>query len=163
MQLDSEVFEQLRKISWFSKCAKASNINFGFDNLEWAPNWSIATKYFTSTKWEDTTLQARNAITVHLSNRHQNDYQHWNKLTVQARDQIVKDIMPNILLFQQQSGLPPEFSKCVRWDLLAAVMESTYKRCNPPVFFSKLLTVYESGHFPCGWQGEWPNGHLVAV
>jgi hypothetical protein len=28
-------------------------------------------------------------------------------------------------------------------------------------FFLELLTVYEAGHFPCGWVGDWPRGKLV--
>jgi hypothetical protein len=28
-------------------------------------------------------------------------------------------------------------------------------------FFLELLGVYEAGHFPCGWRGEWPLGSLV--
>ena len=28
-------------------------------------------------------------------------------------------------------------------------------------FFNELLLVYEAGHFPCGWQGDWPAGRLL--
>jgi hypothetical protein len=28
-------------------------------------------------------------------------------------------------------------------------------------FFLELLTIYQAGHFPCGWQGEWPKGKLL--
>jgi hypothetical protein len=86
MQLDAEIFDKLRAISWFSKCAETPNTDLGFNDVEWIQNWSIAVKSFTSLNWENTTLEARNALTLHLSKRHQNDYQDWNKLTVQARE-----------------------------------------------------------------------------
>jgi hypothetical protein len=28
-------------------------------------------------------------------------------------------------------------------------------------YFLELFEVYEAGHFPCGWKGEWPAGKLV--
>jgi hypothetical protein len=50
----------------------------------------------------------------------------------------------------------------VQWDILAALMEHAYlgsgHRC---FFFLELLSVYEAGHFPCGWIGPWPQGKLV--
>lgn len=162
MQLDQQSFERLRTINWFSKCAEMPDINFDF-SVEWIPDWSIAVKHFTSPDWEDTTLQARNALTAYLATNYQNDYQDWNKITIQARDLIIKDIMPIISAFQQQQKLPTVFCDCVRWDLLAFVMESTYKRCNPPFFFTNLIEVYLAGRFPCGWKGEWPNGRLMVI
>ena len=49
-----------------------------------------------------------------------------------------------------------------RWDVLSALMENAYlesgHRC---FFFLELLSVYEAGHFPCGWLGEWPEGKLI--
>jgi hypothetical protein len=41
-------------------------------------------------------------------------------------------------------------------------MENSYLQSgHSAFFFLELLTVYESGHFPCGWQGEWPQGKLL--
>ena len=41
-------------------------------------------------------------------------------------------------------------------------MENSYlssgHRC---FFFLELLMVYEAGHFPCGWRGDWPDGKLI--
>jgi hypothetical protein len=47
-----------------------------------------------------------------------------------------------------------------------AALEITFRRKFPraPVFFERLLQVYEAGRLPCGWDGrpeEWPIGKLV--
>jgi hypothetical protein len=47
-----------------------------------------------------------------------------------------------------------------------ACLEMTYRRqySKAPVFFEYLLRVYESGHIPCGWEGnidKWPEGTLL--
>jgi len=163
MQLDSEIFQRLAKIRWFSKCGQKPEGNFGFDNLEIAANWEVAKGYLTSLNWENATLEARNKITEKLSSKYQNEFQYWNKLTNEARDRLTKEIMPQIIAFQEHNVLPDRFNKCVRWDILAAVMETTYKRCLSPGFFSKLLAIYEDGHFPCGWRGEWPQGNVILI
>jgi hypothetical protein len=48
----------------------------------------------------------------------------------------------------------------VRWDLSHIVMEHVYSDLVPPRFYTLLFEVYESGHFPCGWDEVWPNGKL---
>jgi hypothetical protein len=47
-----------------------------------------------------------------------------------------------------------------------ACLEMTYRQHfrKAPIFFEHLLQVYESGHVPCGWEGnldEWPGGRLL--
>jgi len=161
MQLDNNIFERLQAIRWFEKCGQPpiQNLEFG---ITWIKDWQTATKYFSDPEWQNTTLEARNMLTVHLSKKHAKEYQDWNKLVRDAKIKL-QDIFTAIEIFQQKQGLNKKFSDCARWDLLAAVMESTYKSCHPPVFFLKLLTIYENGHYPCGWQGEWPNGNLVVI
>ena len=31
----------------------------------------------------------------------------------------------------------------------------------PPVFFTRLLPAYEAGRYPCGWEGDYPEGRLI--
>ena len=162
MEIDRQIVGNLETINWFSNCAIMPDTDFGFV-VEWIPDWSIAVKQLATHNWEDTTLQARNALTMHLSKKYQNEYQHWNKLTKQARDHIVKNIMPTVTEFQQELKLPSVFCDRVRWDLLATVMEASYKSCAPPVFFANLFKVYSVGRYPCGWKGEWPNGSLMVI
>lgn len=52
----------------------------------------------------------------------------------------------------------------VQWDLLGALMENSFKGSgHAAFFFLELLTVYEAGHFPCGWRGNWPQGELLVL
>jgi hypothetical protein len=51
-------------------------------------------------------------------------------------------------------------------NLYRVSLETTYRRTyrKMPVFFEHLLQVYESGHVPCGWEGDldnWPDGKLL--
>ena len=47
-----------------------------------------------------------------------------------------------------------------------AALEITFRRRfrKAPIFFERLLQVYEAGRLPCGWEGkleDWPNGSLL--
>jgi len=162
MEPDSEIFRRLGAIEWFSKCESEPDPALG-PNVIWVPDWYRARESFSDPNWEDTTLQARNALTMHLAARNQTAFQEWNALTRKARDRIVREIMPTVEEFQNQHHLPEVFSQCTRWDILGAVMEETYKSLHPPRFFETLLRIYERGRFPCGWKGEWPNGKLLVI
>ena len=49
-----------------------------------------------------------------------------------------------------------------QWDILGALMENSYVSSGHSVFFFlELLRVYEAGHFPCGWIGDWPSEELT--
>jgi hypothetical protein len=54
------------------------------------------------------------------------------------------------------------FVQSVQLDIQGALMENTYLSSgHRSFFFSELLWVYEAGHLPCGWRGEWPAGSLL--
>ncbi len=46
-------------------------------------------------------------------------------------------------------------------DLLYIVLDSSYGPPAPAGIYSRLLDAYASGHYPCGWIGEYPEGRLV--
>jgi hypothetical protein len=61
--------------------------------------------------------------------------------------------------FQVKHGLDLVLVHSVQWDILGALMENSYLGSgHKAFFFLELLLIYEAGHFPCGWEGEWPHG-----
>jgi hypothetical protein len=47
-----------------------------------------------------------------------------------------------------------------------AALELTYRQTFPgvPIFFERLMRIYEAGRLPCGWDGSldrWPEGRLM--
>ncbi|HEX3476709.1 MAG TPA: hypothetical protein VHT91_16900 [Kofleriaceae bacterium] len=41
--------------------------------------------------------------------------------------------------------------------LLAEILASPEAECT---YFREQLTWFHAGHFPCGWDGDWPNGRM---
>ena len=73
-------------------------------------------------------------------------------------------IKEQIIPFQLEHRLDVVLAHSTSWDVLGALMENSYLDTHHPAhFFLELLWVYEAGHFPCGWLGDWPSGKLFVL
>jgi hypothetical protein len=159
--IENEILERILNINWFSNCGNSISIGTPIKVIH-ISNWTEATKYYSDSVWEDTTLEARNILTEFLHNKHMNDYRNWNKVTDEAKAFLENSIKPKIIKFKDENNLDKIFVDCVMWDLLGAIMEFYYRKCKDrPEFFGELLKIYENGNFPCGWEGKYPNGKLI--
>lgn len=61
----------------------------------------------------------------------------------------------------EQHNLPEGFVAQVQWDILAIAMEAEYSDVVEPGLYSQLAKWYLAGRFPCGWQGEFPEGRVI--
>ena len=60
----------------------------------------------------------------------------------------------------EENGLDEEIADMVKRDLCWAAVERALDRKE---FFTALLEIYRSGYFPCGWDGEYPNGRAAVM
>jgi hypothetical protein len=61
----------------------------------------------------------------------------------------------------EANHLPRGFVDTVQWDILRLCMEAEYADVFPPGFYASQAYWYMQGHFPCGWEGEFPQGRLT--
>ena len=47
-----------------------------------------------------------------------------------------------------------------RWQLLHACYEIQYRHLYTVYWHNELAEWYFRGHFPCGWEGDWPEGAM---
>jgi hypothetical protein len=45
-------------------------------------------------------------------------------------------------------------------DLKGCIYSRLFQGISNP-FFEEILTIYRSGGWPCGWDGDWPEGNLL--
>lgn len=161
MKIDQNVLDRIKLINWFANCGQALLKDLEI-NCIYVRDLSEAKRKYQNSAWENTTLEARNKLTSYLHNKYRNEYNDWNIFTKEARAFIEQEILPKLENYREENSLDKMFIDSVKWDILNAIMESTYSSCrNRPVFFLELLKVYESGNFPCGWEGVWPEGSLI--
>ncbi|ATP40187.1 hypothetical protein CSE16_09085 [Solibacillus sp. R5-41] len=161
MEIDQDILNRIKQINWLTNCGQTlqNEMQISYTKVY---NWKEAMRNYQDSNWEKTTLEARNELTVFLHNKYRDQYSKWNSIVKEARMFVEKEIIPKIENYREKNELDKVFIDCVEWDILNAIMESTYSKCNHrPVFFLELLKVYESGNFPCGWDGGWPEGNLI--
>ncbi|AEV69721.1 hypothetical protein [Acetivibrio clariflavus] len=158
---NSKFLNRILSIDWFNNCGNPIKQNINYTVI-YVFSWDEAKRCYTDPVWEDTTLEASNALSEFLNNKYKSEFANWNKIAREGKAFLENNIVHKIEAFRESNNLDKTFTDCVKWDLLGAIMEASYSKCkNRPEFFLELLKVYESGNFPCGWSGKWPDGKLI--
>jgi hypothetical protein len=160
--VDEAFARVLEMVDWFASGGQPLAISLPFSVVP-VGSWAEAIERCSDQSWEDTTLEARNHLTVFLHTHHRDDYRDWNAITIAAKERLVTPLKERVWQpFAEQHGFGKALVDCVSWDVLAAIMEHEYRDCpGRPEYFLHLLRVYRAGHFPCGWSGVWPAGQLL--
>lgn len=152
MQIPAAAIARLLGIDWFANIGKPATLA----GVRQVRHGELGSS-LTSDAWEATTLEARNAITARLARLHPSRYQAWNELAGQAKTALRPIWQKLPVALADDAALAD-----LQWILHAYLMEAAYREALvPPLFFDSLIQVYEAGHIPCGWDGEWPCGQLV--
>lgn len=163
MQLTQDIVEVINSIPWFTQCGVVETIETTLSSRQ-VGSWADAEKSFSDSSWEVIGTEAQGDLTEYLSVNHADKYQgQWNNLVKQVRPIVNENVAENARRFQKSQGIGPVFVDCVQWDVLNGSMALIYEDCKPPSFYLDVMKIYQSGHFPCGWDGEWPNGSLLYI
>jgi hypothetical protein len=81
----------------------------------------------------------------------------WQKAREEAkRYTALSAWVPDSLLHEQQDLLYENLWEYVSM-LLVEIIVSPEAECT---YFREQLPWFHGGHFPCGWEGDWPNGRM---
>lgn len=159
---ECDIAERIASIDWFVNCGHDFTADLTMP-VRLVHSWPVAATEAERPEWENAELEAQNQLSEWLYQNARNELQKWNNLVQQHKSQVVTPLIDNTIT-PLQARLPAAqvLVPSVQWDILGAMMENAYLHLrHPAVFFLELLLVYESGHFPCGWDGDWPNGELL--
>jgi hypothetical protein len=124
-------------------------------------SWEEAINSCLRLAWENVGLDASNAMTRRFSRDFPVRYQEWGAIATRVRSATDDLIQRKVRNFVNERKLPEEIVPHIGWDISHLLMESEYADLCKPAFFSVLGFYYVRGHFPCGWEGDFPNGRLV--
>lgn len=164
-ELHPEFLNRITAINWFSRCGEKDDLNLRIP-YRYVNSWKEAQKLYRHRDWEKIQMLGQNSITGYLYDHYPQAYdKDWNPLVTQAREFISSMVTPKAQEFMERNSLCEVFVHSVQWDVLHIIMEDAFREADLPVrFFSELLTLYEKGHFPCGWAGgDWYSGQLAVI
>lgn len=124
-------------------------------------SWQEAIEQCSSIEWENLCLEAQNQYGERLRERSKERFNQWNEVAAMLKETTIPFVQRKIERVVRQYNLPTVFENMVQWDILGVCRESEFADVYPPGFFASNAYWYMKGHFPCGWQGEFPKGTLI--
>lgn len=147
----------LREVEWFR--------NVGVRDTEVADvlsSWDEAIESCSSPDWENLCIGAANLMRQRLVQRSMERFREWNDVVAMLKPVVVPLVEEKIEAVVARNGLSEQFFFQVRWDILHLCIQSEYADLLEMGFYSGQAHWYWSGHFPCGWRGQFPTpGRLV--
>lgn len=157
-----EFLTMLEDIPWLASCGQPVQVPPGAERIH---SWADAEIACCAMQWETVTIDARNELLSFLQSHDRRRFNHWYEYVAEAKEVIVKPLSTRLWQpYAQRHGVGSEVISCMEWDILAAAMEHAYRGLpDMPQFFTRLLAVYQSGHFPCGWTSKsFAEGQVIA-
>jgi hypothetical protein len=157
----TDMATRLKAIDWFAHCGEPLKLDLTTP-AEKLADWAEANKSCNGHQWKNTTLAAQNQLSGWLHVHAKAEFQKWND-HVAVFKALMKPISESIWEpYVRQHNLDKDVISDLSWNVLGAMMENVYLDQQHHCFFSlELFSVYEAGHFPCGWIGEWPQRKLL--
>ena len=107
-------------------------------------------------------IEARNLLSEKLHYEHCEHYNRtWNRFVGSIWTAWLPISDATIQPVATTHKLPSRFVEIVNLDIVMACLELEYADLIPPRYFKDRLDWYLAGHFPCGWDGEFPEGRLI--
>ncbi len=150
--------DKLESVEWFSKVGQKS------DRVSTATvltSWDKAIASCSNIEWENLLLEAANQYCERLIERSRERFNRWNDIVNEMKSYTVDLVQKKIKTTVEENNLPEVFEDSVQWDILHLAMEAEYADIYPPGFYASQSYWYCEGHFPCGWNGEFPEGNII--
>lgn len=152
---EGSLVARINQINWLSRCGLplGGDLTLRTRSVE---TQTEAEALNIGKLWGDAELEFQNQLTLHLHEHARSEYQAWNRVVERAKEEVIVPLESIWRPLLQQRNLSATVISSLQWDVLGALMESAYRDIPArPAFFLPVLEVYESGHLPCGWDGEY--------
>lgn len=153
-----DLLGNLEGACWFSVVGKTLEC----DDTTQVSSWSDAINCLTVYADKRLFVPPVNQIRFLLREKVRNDFRRWNSIADAIRVQITQ------LVDEKTEGLLVEPGKLklvrdhISWDIMHGCMEKEYENECTINYHRRRVSLLEIGHYPCGWQGDFPVGmHYV--
>ena len=147
---------ELEKVEWFSHVGRRDSAR-----AKLLGSWPEALESCLGEKWRSLCEEAPNQYRSRLVERDMGRFQEWNKVVRDVKQTTIPLVLQKTKRVVEENKLPQEFVSTVQWDIVHLCMEAEYADVFPPGFFAALSYWYSQGHFPCGWDGDFPGGRPI--
>ena len=159
MVLEKEFIAKVLNCQWLQRCGEIESL--GFD-VEYLNSKRDVEKMINSIKWENMCLDRMGDFTTYLLKNHKDEYnRYWNdeiRLIKERYISVISDKVNQALLI---NDLSVDLLDDIKMNILSIFMLEYYSEYYSSDFYNKMMIIYLTGHLPCGWIGEYPNGKFI--
>lgn len=148
--------DDLERTDWFSSVGKRDSVRANF-----LDSWGEAVASCEGEKWKALREEAASQYRLRLTERDMERFRAWNALVREIKATTIPLVLGKIKGVVEDNNLPQGFINAVQWDILHLCMEAEYADIFPPGFYAAQAYWYSRGHFPCGWEGDFPGGRPI--
>ncbi|NLR74367.1 hypothetical protein [Leeia aquatica] len=148
--------QELDAVEWFCNVGKKDS-----DYPLILETWDGAVESCSSEGWEGLCQEAANQYASRLAERNKDRFLYWNAIAKEVKKVAIPFVIKKTAKVVKDNNLPTIFVDIVQWDVLHLCLEAEFSDVYPPGFFASQAYWYAKGHFPCGWDGNFPKGRLV--
>ncbi len=152
----SALLDELNSTHWFSCVGQQET-----DDVIILSSWPEALHHCNSLQWENVCLEAANHCREQLLNASKALFNQWNDMVIALKPIVIPFVQTKLAPIMRQHSLPPAFKATVEWDILHICVTAEYGERGRSSFYDQQAYWYKNGHFPCGWEGPFPQGTLV--
>jgi len=158
----SDIPSRLHEIDWYSHCGEPLSINLSMPVVP-VRGWPESTAIDSHSAWGNVQFDAQCQLRLWCRDQDPHYHPRWDELIIRFKATVIGPLIEEKWgPYQRQHGIQDEVLKSTTRDIYGALMENGFLTSGHQCFFFlELLLVYEAGHFPCGWDGDWPQGALV--
>lgn len=159
MEIKESFINQIMKCSWLENCGKEGN--FGFE-VEYIKSQSKIKNLINGIKWENVCLEENGDFTAFLHMNHKEDYnKYWNEMVVKIKKEYISAISESLEIALDEFKGKDSIMVDIKANLVILFMLNFYSEYYNSDFYDKMLEIYLSGHLPCGWSGNYPEGKFI--
>ena len=132
------------------------------DDYRYASSWMDAMSFCVGTKWSNALIESLNDLSGNVLKVSPERYREWNSLITGMRPRLLEFAESVTDSLRREQKLPDKFTFSVLACLQGVGMEHGYSDIVKPGFYTNtILVCLQRGHFPCGWDGKFPDGRLI--
>lgn len=160
MESSKELVERLMKVQWFANCGNKNAVSKC--EIKYVTKVEAAEKYCSSARWENITLNCLHNISSQVPKKRYGVGVEWNDVVSEIKEKFIPKLEEFVnKKWEEKYELSKVFCIEFKWILLGFLMSNCYKEFWHEPLFDEVLSIYEQGYFPCGWQGRFPEGKLL--
>ena len=151
--ISHELRIRVEQVPWFGRCGIRESIDVPIKCRQVESLSDAQGNWRDQYGWQSLLIDTLNRLRCHLHDHHRRKYHKWNRIVKEAEKLREKIVYPRA----EQLGMTEALKITIRYVVGGYLLEEFYSDCDPPRTYDTWFEICRQGHFPCGWEGVYPD------